>query len=157
MTNEPTNPTVPSTNYKRFRSNGGKLESSLYHIDGKRAAELNAEIDPVGFSFYVASNLVLSGEVLQSILEADNVITRLKLILAILAEGETKRSIACVVCGQILAPKTELFNVPGADGIAGAYVNRHGCEILFQLITYLYLSFYNMQDNTPNNDFALSI
>jgi hypothetical protein len=80
----------------------------------------------VAFSYYVASNLVLSPEELQLLLQADEVVSRLKMMIKILSESEGKTMIACSGCGQNLAPKTELFNVPGAEGIAGAYVNRHG-------------------------------
>ena len=40
-------------------------------------------------------------------------------------EGQSKQ-IACGVCGQGLASKSMLFNVPGAEGMAGAYVNAYG-------------------------------
>ena len=117
---------MPSSSSKRQRNEQNGIDIDLYHVDHHRANQLKAEADPVGFSYYVASNLVLSADKLQSILEASDVISRLRMIIFLLKESESMRMIACSVCGQNLAPKTELFNVPGAEGIAGAYVNRHG-------------------------------
>lgn len=34
--------------------------------------------------------------------------------------------LACSRCGNVLARSEDMLNVPGADGIAGAYVNPHG-------------------------------
>lgn len=39
------------------------------------------------------------------------------------------RNLACGVCGTILARKEDVFSVPGADGMVGAYVNSYGYVI----------------------------
>lgn len=48
-----------------------------------------------------------------------------RLCIKHMTEGHNK-NIACRTCGQILSSKANLFNVPGAEGIAGAYVNSYG-------------------------------
>jgi hypothetical protein len=43
-----------------------------------------------------------------------------------LIEQGTGKVLACAVCGLPLAAKGEVFTVPGAEGVTGAYVNPHG-------------------------------
>jgi hypothetical protein len=46
--------------------------------------------------------------------------------LSSIEKGITKR-VVCAVCKTVLSNQQELFTVPGAEGVAGAYVNPHGC------------------------------
>jgi ATP-dependent Lon protease len=87
---------------------------------------LGAEEDPVGFSFYLAANLPNPSSDLQTLLKAEDVIERLKLEINFLTRSKHLKTISCLVCNQVLACKGDIFNVPGAEGCAGAYVNCYG-------------------------------
>jgi len=41
-------------------------------------------------------------------------------------ENGTGKVLACGVCQLPLASKQQVFSVPGAEGVTGAYVNPHG-------------------------------
>eukprot|EP01034_Spumella_vulgaris_P026217 gene26217-32758_t len=97
-----------------------------------------AERDPVGFSYFLASNLSLSVDRLQKLLEAQDVIDRLRLILTYLRSADSKLSLACERCGGRVALKREVFSLPGAEGVTGAYVNPHGA--VHQTVTVRTLS-----------------
>ena len=43
-----------------------------------------------------------------------------------LIERGTGKVLARCVCAQPLAGKQQVFTVPGAEGVTGAYVNPHG-------------------------------
>lgn len=89
--------------------------------------KLNAELDPVAFSFSLCANLPIPSSDLQQLLNAFDVIDRLKLAIHYLLRSQQLQSkIGCIVCNQIIANKKDLFNVPGAEGCAGAYVNSYG-------------------------------
>lgn len=53
-----------------------------------------------------------------------------RLCIKYLEEG-TGKVLACGVCRLPLAAKQEVFTVPGAEGVTGAYVNPHGyvCKV----------------------------
>jgi hypothetical protein len=48
-----------------------------------------------------------------------------RLCIQFMEEGSGK-VLACALCRQPLAAKQEVFTVPGAEGVTGAYVNPHG-------------------------------
>lgn len=48
-----------------------------------------------------------------------------RLCIQLMEEGSGK-VLACAQCRQPLAGKQEVFTVPGAEGVTGAYVNPHG-------------------------------
>ena len=48
-------------------------------------------------------------------------------LLATYLRHTKKRPICCARCQQRLAKRSSIFTVPGAEGMAGAYVNPHGC------------------------------
>jgi hypothetical protein len=50
---------------------------------------------------------------------------RLRLLLSFLTESATRR-LCCAWCRRPLAAKPAVFNLPGAEGTVGAYVNPHG-------------------------------
>ena len=51
--------------------------------------------------------------------------------IEMLEEGSNKL-LGCSICRQSIARKSDLFNLPGAEGIAGAYVNAHGLVFMIQ-------------------------
>lgn len=38
----------------------------------------------------------------------------------------SQKLLGCDTCGQTLATKQDVFSLPGAEGMVGAYVNPHG-------------------------------
>lgn len=42
----------------------------------------------------------------------------------------------CTNCEQVVARRCDIFSVPGADGMVGAYVNPHGCVVYICLMLY---------------------
>ena len=113
------------------------IDASTSSIKGLYGAEL----DPVGFSFFLSTNLSVANEDLQRLLEAPDVIDRLRLVSSIhylvKADGTDRLSIqflkdrsqkhlGCSVCRHAIAAKQEVFSLPGAEGMVGAYVNPHG-------------------------------
>lgn len=106
--------------------------------DGTTTTEINsnnylrAEIDPTGFSYFAAVNLPLSTQFKQKLLTCDRVIERLRLLLVYLRKTKRK-PLCCSQCGYVLSLRSSIFTVPGAEGMAGAYVNPHG--IVHETIT----------------------
>eukprot|EP01039_Chlorochromonas_danica_P007792 gene7792-8603_t len=91
-----------------------------------------AEADPLAFSYFLAGNLPVASAALHSLLRASSATHRLRLAMELLVAGREKH-LACVRCAQRLASCSALVNVPGAEGVAGAYVNPHG--VVHQTIT----------------------
>ena len=104
-----------SVDFKHFQRRWGP--SDVTRMGGINL--LGAELDPVKFSFYLASNLPLCTEDLQTILEADTLVERLLKINSFLHNGRYK-FLACGVCGQQIARKKDIFTVPGAEGMVGS-------------------------------------
>ena len=48
-----------------------------------------------------------------------------RLCIRLLEDGAGK-VLACAACRLPLAAKQQVFTVPGAEGVTGAYVNPHG-------------------------------
>eukprot|EP00597_Dinobryon_sp_UTEXLB2267_P011244 CAMPEP_0170131724 /NCGR_PEP_ID=MMETSP0020_2-20130122/23437_1 /TAXON_ID=98059 /ORGANISM="Dinobryon sp., Strain UTEXLB2267" /LENGTH=332 /DNA_ID=CAMNT_0010366891 /DNA_START=1462 /DNA_END=2460 /DNA_ORIENTATION=+ len=113
--------------------------SSLYaampfkpHQSAMEYSESSPEMDPVDVSFRICSSLPLQFQHLQQLLEANDVIDRLRLVISLM-ERESRKRLACAECGNPLASQSQIFNFRGAEGIAGAYVNPHG--VVHQTIT----------------------
>lgn len=91
-----------------------------------------AEADPLAFSYFLAGNLPVARTVLHGLLRASSATHRLRLAMELLVTLREKH-LACARCAQRLASCSALINVPGAEGVAGAYVNPHG--VVHQTIT----------------------
>mmetsp|Transcript_3330 Transcript_3330/g.3836 ORF Transcript_3330/g.3836 Transcript_3330/m.3836 type:complete len:334 (-) Transcript_3330:189-1190(-) len=86
-----------------------------------------SHFDPISFSFWIAANLPLSETHKLDLLEMNNVVERLRFILASLVkQREISGDIRCKQCGSTIAKMNDLFTVGGAEGTTGAYVNEHG-------------------------------
>lgn len=81
--------------------------------------------DPSLFSFWMASNLPFSSEEQIHLLESNCVVSRLLFILNYI-EHENGRPLQCGQCSLPVSSFKYLFTVPGSEGTAGAYVNKHG-------------------------------
>jgi hypothetical protein len=81
--------------------------------------------DPSLFSFWMASNLPFSSEEQIYLLESNCVVSRLLFILNYI-EHENGRPLQCGRCLLPVSSCKYLFTVPGSEGTAGAYVNKHG-------------------------------
>eukprot|EP00597_Dinobryon_sp_UTEXLB2267_P006614 CAMPEP_0170096480 /NCGR_PEP_ID=MMETSP0019_2-20121128/28617_1 /TAXON_ID=98059 /ORGANISM="Dinobryon sp., Strain UTEXLB2267" /LENGTH=267 /DNA_ID=CAMNT_0010318491 /DNA_START=755 /DNA_END=1559 /DNA_ORIENTATION=+ len=127
------------------------------HQSAMEYSESSPEMDPVDVSFRICSSLPLQFQHLQQLLEANDVIDRLRLhtlmnvavvslrremecgyltllkAVISLMERESRKRLACAECGNPLASQSQIFNFRGAEGIAGAYVNPHG--VVHQTIT----------------------
>jgi hypothetical protein len=66
--------------------------------------------------------------------------------LSSIEKGIIKR-VVCAVCKTVLSNQQELFTVPGAEGVAGAYVNPHGCVFVLseQIRIFLRCIYVNFQ------------
>eukprot|EP01036_Dinobryon_divergens_P025937 gene25938-34536_t len=85
-----------------------------------------ADSDAMGFSFFLCANLPFHTARLQELLEATDVVHRLRLMLSFLREVGTM--LACGGCGAEIARQEEIFTFRGAEGMVGAYVNAYGWE-----------------------------
>ncbi|RYG61337.1 hypothetical protein EON64_18645, partial [archaeon] len=91
------------------------------------AKDTLAAADPVSLSFFLAANLPLSPTTLLSLLSAQTVFERLSLLVRILRKMHAQSSVlGCAACLSPLATISDCFQFPGAEGLAGAYVNSGG-------------------------------
>lgn len=92
------------------------------------AAQQHSFLEPLAFSFWMASNMPLSEPEKLTLLEMNSVVERLLYIRRKIADEERIESyIHCKSCGIPLSRATYMFSVGGAEGTAGAYVNEYGC------------------------------
>jgi hypothetical protein len=84
-----------------------------------------AELEPSVFSYFLAANLPLSDQDRLQLLRCDNVVQRLRLCIEYIQRNRGK-SLGCAVCKNKLTSIDQVFAVPGAEGVVGAYVNPHG-------------------------------
>jgi cereblon len=91
-------------------------------------------LEPLAFSFWMASNIPLSENEKLALLEMHSTVERLQYIRHKIAGEERIESyIHCKSCGIPLSRATFMFSVGGAEGTTGAYVNEHG--FIHQTIT----------------------
>jgi hypothetical protein len=91
-------------------------------------------LEPLEFSFWMASNMPMSEEEKLCLLEMQSTVERLQYIRQKIADEERIESyIHCKSCGIPLSRATFMFSVGGAEGTTGAYVNEYGC--IHQTIT----------------------
>ncbi|CAN0288317.1 unnamed protein product, partial [Hapterophycus canaliculatus] len=90
-------------------------------IPGRRRGKL----DPTLFSFWLAANLPLDDDARQELLMLDSVVMRLRLEVKHL-EKSRRRALCCAGCGMGVAWEGDVFTLPGAEGVVGAYVNPMG-------------------------------
>lgn len=67
-------------------ANGGTdagTTGNILRLDSYHAQLYGAEVDPVGFSYFLAANMPISNERLQSLVEAQDVIDRLRSVCVI--------------------------------------------------------------------------
>jgi hypothetical protein len=57
--------------------------------------------------------------------------------MELLEKGKHK-CLGCATCGQPLVSKDAIFNVPGAEGVTGAYVNAHGLVFIQSNLSLIY-------------------
>lgn len=94
-----------------------------------RASPRRLLLEPLLFSFWMASNLALcSQEEKLRLLEMLSISERLGFLHdKVLTEESALSVIHCRNCGTPLTPATHIFTVGGAEGTTGSYVNEHGC------------------------------
>jgi ATP-dependent Lon protease len=107
------------TNYKNENNKNFKKGKSESKNQTYRS------FNPLVASYYLASNMPLQDRERQQLLESENIIIRLKSLISML-QRYSNGSIACSYCNQTLASKKQMFKVPGAEGLVGAYVNSMG-------------------------------
>lgn len=87
--------------------------------------------DMTSFSFKVAGRLPVGDIQRCELLSCSTVTSRLRLVYDILKKSN--QQLCCRACGVTIAAKDQVFTVPGADGVVGAYVNPHG--VIHQTVT----------------------
>ena len=88
---------------------------------------LDAQGDPVKFSFWLANNVCCSRRARLGVLECQTAVERLLHCLAVLESSRQHDFVlACSVCSRGLALRQRMFNVHSAPGTCGVYVNPHG-------------------------------
>ena len=95
---------------------------------------LSNMVDPLSFSFWMASNMPLPAYDRLDLLEMDCIVQRLRYILSKVAQQrQLEKPIRCKQCGEAISTISDMFSVGGAEGTTGAYVNEYG--IVHQTIT----------------------
>ncbi|CAM9387719.1 unnamed protein product [Pylaiella littoralis] len=92
---------------------------------GRLVSRRRGKLDPTLFSFWLAANLPLDDEARQELLMLDSVVMRLRLEVKHL-EKSRRRALCCAGCGTGIAWEGDVFTLPGAEGVVGAYVNPMG-------------------------------
>ena len=91
-------------------------------------------VEPMAFSFHLASNLALSERDKLHILQLHDTVQRLQFLLTKVLEQEQNQTyLCCAQCQRKLAHANDMFTVFGSEGTSGAYVNAHG--VIHQTIT----------------------
>lgn len=101
-----------------------KLHNKVQSVEGTEIQ--HAIANPLGFSYYLASNLPLCDKDRLSLLCSENTIYRLRLVIAHLQQQGVESQLGCSTCRGPLAWKRDVLTVQGAEGVVGAYVNPHG-------------------------------
>jgi len=71
----------PNINTANTPFDAAPTEESRIRLDKWYSAQYGAELDPVGFSFFLAANLPVSNEQLQRLLEVNTMVERLRLLI----------------------------------------------------------------------------
>jgi cereblon len=108
------------------------MKWGLVHDDDTDGPIL-AEADPKRFSYYLASHLPLNDRNRLELLRADNTNIRLRRAIEYMRKDTVNGLLACSVCGDKIGRKKDVFSLPGAEGVVGAYVNSHG--VVHQTVT----------------------
>lgn len=115
---------------KDLRSNLPSLEN-LSSLEGTSPL-----LDPVQFSFWMASNMSLKEDEKLEVLRMPCTVERLQYILERIERTERVEMIVCCKnCLLELSQASNMFTVGGAEGTTGAYVNEYG--IVHQTVTLL--------------------
>ncbi|CBN74673.1 conserved unknown protein [Ectocarpus siliculosus] len=102
---------------------GGGGDSSEDEEEGM--PRRRGKLDPTLFSFWLAANLPLDDDARQELLMLDSVVMRLRLEIKHL-EQSRRRELCCASCDRGVAWEGDVFTLPGAEGVVGAYVNPTG-------------------------------
>jgi len=103
------------------------LSKVLPSLDDNVGNESRSLLDPLQFSFWMASNLPLKEQEKLELLEMHSTVERLMHIRDEVAKQETVEAlIQCKSCMLPLSRASHMFTVGGAEGTTGAYVNEFG-------------------------------
>ncbi|CAM9918512.1 unnamed protein product [Ectocarpus sp. 4 AP-2014] len=91
----------------------------------ERMPRRRGKLDPTLFSFWLAANLPLDDVARQELLMLDSVVMRLRVEIKHLEESR-RRELCCASCDRGVAWEGDVFTLPGAEGVVGAYVNPTG-------------------------------
>jgi hypothetical protein len=133
---------------------GGEIQNN----DEENKCEEDSQEDPILFSYRIGGELFIHDSDRQSFLESETIYDRLRsqnieihkksddsrMIIDYLSKKLANRKrkvetiqaeivstvgiLTCHQCGSILGREDSIFQVPGAAGSIGAYVNPHGSE-----------------------------
>ena len=81
--------------------------------------------DPLAFSYRLATDLPLEGDVRQKLLECCTAADRLRMELDIIKNLERRGDLCCSSCGEHIAACRDVFAM-SEEGTSGVFVNQHG-------------------------------
>jgi ATP-dependent protease La (LON) substrate-binding domain/Yippee zinc-binding/DNA-binding /Mis18, centromere assembly len=92
-------------------------------------------LEPMEFSFHLASNLALSQRDKLHVLQLHDTVQRLQFLLTKVLQQQQQNQtyLCCNQCQQALAHANDMFTVYGSEGTSGAHVNAHG--VIHQTMT----------------------
>ncbi|CAM9477280.1 unnamed protein product, partial [Discosporangium mesarthrocarpum] len=109
----------------RLAGSGGFVGGEAGEPGGDPDGLEGRKVDPTILSFWLGANLPLQDTERHEQLQMDSVVARLRRELEYL-EVSSKGALCCIWCETPVALQEDVFVLPGAEGVVGAYVNPEG-------------------------------